>query len=135
MSGRKCDACGGPIRKESRAKYCSLPCRTRGRRFNIAYSKSGLVLNMLKNRMECEALDDKITKMKKESMDETKKLGEVGRISDAFNTLIEWRNNLVRLDGKRQGLHRKTCDLYDTHLDLRRRYGMYDENGKRGAAT
>lgn len=135
MNDKKCDACGRLIRKGGRAKYCSLPCRARGRRFQIAYSKNHLVFDIMKNRMECEALEKKIAKVYNESMTESKKLSEIGEISDALTTLNEGWNNLVRLAGKRQGLHRKTCDLYDMYLDLRQQHGMFNKNDKRGDAV
>lgn len=86
---------------------------------------------MMKNRMECEALDNQISKTHNESMIESKRLREAGQISDSLDTLNECWDNLVRLTGKRQGLHRKTCDLYDTYLDLRQRHGMFNKSDKR----
>ena len=77
--------------------------------------------------MESEALDDMITRMEKESLAKTERLRKTGRTSDARKTLTEWKDNLVRLVGKQQGFRRKTCDLYDAYLDLRRRHGMFIE--------
>ena len=125
MSGHKCDACNGPIREGSRALYCSRPCRTRGARFEREYAKTGLFLDTLQNRTEYERLNDMITRMKKGSMAEAKRLREAGRINDALKTLTECENNLVHLTGKKQGLHRKIYDWYDKYLDLRRRHGMF----------
>ena len=127
MSGHKCDACNGPIREGSRARYCSRPCRTRGARFEREYAKTGLFLDSLQNRTECERLDDMNTRMKKESRAEAKGLKEAGRINDARKTLAECENNLVHLTGKRQGLYRKIYDWRDKYLDLRRRHGMFIE--------
>ena len=127
MSGHKCNACNGPIREGSRARYCSRPCRTRGARFEREYAKTGLFLDRLQNQTECEKLDDMTTKMKKRSIAEAKRLREAGRINDAIKTLTECENNLVRFTGKKQGFYRKTYDLYDIYLDLRRRHGMFIE--------
>ena len=127
MSGHKCDACNGPIKEGSQARYCSRPCRTRGARFGREYAKTELYLDRLQNLTEYERLDNMITRMKKRSIAEAKRLREAGRINDALKTLTECENNLVCLTGKQQGLHRKMYDLYDIYLDLRRRHGMFIE--------